>query len=248
MNNSNNSPLLVEAERTDATVIVAREATFADNGQLASPQQLPAETQSESLAAQQRLNNRDLSWLEFNERVLEEAADPSVPILERVKFLAIFASNLDEFFMVRVATIRRQIEAGVTAAGVDGLTPQQVMAAISERVRRGHERMGKCFLDQVMPALTQAGIILVDEQTASAKQVAFASKYFQKNVKPLLTPLAIDSTHPFPSLHNKTLYFCVELAHRKKSKKKISLRLALVLIPSQALGRFVQLPSEDEKK
>lgn len=247
MENPNNSRLLVEAEQT-AAATVAREKAFADNGQLAGPERRLVETHNENSAAQQRMYNRDLSWLKFNERVLEEAADPSVPILERVKFLAIFASNLDEFFMVRVATIRRQIEAGVTAPGVDGLTPQQVMAEINERVHQGHERMGKCFQEQIMPALTQAGIILVDEQTASAKQVAFAGKYFQKNVKPLLTPLAIDSTHPFPSLHNKTLYFCVELAHRKKSKKKISLRLAMVLIPSQALGRFVQLPSDDDKK
>lgn len=221
--------------------VAAKLPAAADNGQLAS-------TVSATLPAPARMNNRDLSWLEFNERVLEEARDESVPILERLKFLAIFASNLDEFFMVRVATIRRQIEAGVTAPGPDGLTPAQVMAAITERVHQAHERMGQCFRDQIMPELIRAGIILVDEQSANAKQVAFAGKYFQTNVKPLLTPLTIDYTHPFPSLHNKTLYFCVELAHRKKSKKKLSLRLALVLIPSQALGRFVQLPSDNDKK
>jgi len=232
----------LRSESHDDRVLSAPKlAANADNGQLVNA---PAE----AVLAQQRMNNRDLSWLQFNERVLEEVQDETVPILERVKFLAIFASNLDEFFMVRVATIRRQIEAGVTAPGPDGLTPQQVMAEIIERVHHAHERMGKCFQEQIMPALTRAGIMLVDEKSASVKQVAFAGKYFQTNVKPLLTPLTIDYTHPFPSLHNKTLYFCVELAHRKKSKKKLSLRLALVLIPSQALGRFVQLPSEDERK
>jgi polyphosphate kinase len=196
----------------------------------------------------QRFNNRELSWLAFNDRVLEEALDPGVPILERVKFLAICASNLDEFFMVRVATVRRQIEAGVVTSGSDGLTPAEVMAQIIAKVQQAQESIGRCFREQLVPALNAAGIFLVDENTATGKQVASAGKYFLKNVKPLITPLAIDSTHPFPRLDNKALYFCVELAHRKKSKAKLKLRIALVPIPSQVLGRFVLLPSEDGKK
>ncbi len=198
--------------------------------------------------ARERFVNRELSWLEFNERVLEEARDASVPILERVKFLAIYASNLDEFFMVRVASVRRQIEAGVASPGPDGLTPQEVLDLITAKVNRAHESIGRCFNEQIVPELARNDIFLLDETTATAEQVAFASKYFHKNVKPLLTPLAIDATHPFPRLENKALYFCVELGHRKKSKLKMKLRLALVQIPSSALGRFVQLPAHDQQK
>jgi polyphosphate kinase len=199
-------------------------------------------------ARHERFNNRELSWLEFNDRVLEEARDASVPILERVKFLAIYASNLDEFSMVRLATVRRQIEAGVETPGSDGLTPREVLARITERVQRAHENIGQCFREQITPALTEAGILLVDEKTATSKQVAFAGKYFHKNVRPLITPLAIDASHPFPNLANKTLYFCAELAHRKKTKAKLKLRIALVLIPSLDLGRFMPLPSDDGRK
>ncbi|MGH7497083.1 MAG: polyphosphate kinase 1 [bacterium] len=201
-----------------------------------------------SFPARERFLNRESSWLEFNERVLEEARDESVPILERVKFLAIYASNLDEFFMVRVATVQRQIEAGVALPGPDGLTPREVMGVITTKVNHAHESIGKCFNEQIMPELMRNNIHLIDETTASVEQVAFASKYFNKNVKSLLTPLALDATHPFPRLENKALYFCVELGHRKKSKLKMKLRLAMVQIPSPALGRFVSLPSADEKK
>lgn len=213
------------------------------------------ETASDPLAAlhirfpaRERFLNRELSWLEFNERVFEETLDAGVPVLERLKFLAIYASNLDEFFMVRVATIRRQIEAGVTLPGPDGLTPREVLDLITAKVNRAHENIGRCFTAQIVPELARNNIFLVDETTATAEQVAFASKYFHRNVKPLLTPLAIDATHPFPRLENKALYFCVELGHRKKSKLKMRLRLALVQIPSPVLGRFVQLPGHDGKK
>lgn len=200
-----------------------------------------------SFPAAARFNNRELSWLEFNARVLEEACDASVPLIERIKFLAIFASNLDEFFMVRAATVQRQIEAGVTKPGPEGLTPAEVMTRINAKVHHAHESIGACFREQLLPALERAGIILVDDRTATRQQVEFASKYFHKHVKPLLTPLALDPSHPFPQLENKSLYFCVELGRRKKSKAKMKLRLALVLIPSQTLGRFVPLPSEGEK-
>ena len=153
----------------------------------------------------ERLINRELIWLEFNERVLEEARDESVPILERVKFLAIYASNLDEFFMVRVATVQRQIEAGVALPGPDGLTPREVLELITAKVNHAHESIGKCFNEQIMPALMRNHIHLIDETTASVEQVAFASKYFNKNVKSLLTPLALDATHPIPRLENKAL-------------------------------------------
>ncbi len=213
--------------------------------EIPSPLRAQLET---NFPAPARFNNRELSWLEFNERVLEEACDATVPLLERIKFLAIFAANLDEFFMVRVATVQRQIEAGVTKPGPEGLTPREVMSHISAKVHKAHESIGACFREQLMPELTRAGILLVDDRTATKQQVEFASKYFHKQVKPLLTPLAIDATHPFPQLENKALYFCVELGHRKKSKSKMKLRLALVPIPSQTLGRFVPLPVDHDEQ
>ena len=225
-----------------------QEGKNSDNGKILTDHDQALTELKKRFAPIERFTNRELSWLEFNKRVLEEAQDTSVPILERVKFLAITASNLDEFFMVRVAAVRRQIKAGVEISGPDGLTPQKVLKEITVRVNRMHENMGKCFETQIIPELANAGIYLVDEKSATIEQIAHANKFFNKKVKPLITPLAIDSTHPFPSLHNKMLYFCVERAHRPKSKKKVRLRLALVLIPSQVLGRFVQLTSNDEDK
>jgi polyphosphate kinase len=194
-----------------------------------------------------RYINRELSWLAFNDRVLEEANDPNVPILERVKFLAIYANNLDEFFMVRVAALRRQIEAGVETPGPDGLSPSAALALISARVNQSQERIGQCFREGLLPALAKAGIFLIDETEVSVGQRAFAEDYFNRSVRPVLTPLAVGPTHPFPRLENKALYFCIQLAKKKLSPgrdgKPSKERLVLVQIPSQILGRFVRLPA-----
>jgi polyphosphate kinase len=187
--------------------------------------------------------NRELSWLAFNDRVLEEANDPSVPILERVKFLAIYASNLDEFFMVRVAALRRQIEAGIKTPGPDGLAPTQAMRLISARVHQSHERIGQCLREKILPELAVAGIFLLDEKSVSAEQRAYLVKYFNKSLRAMMTPLAIDPAHPFPRLENKALYFCVELARKKKPANKPRTRLVLLQIPTPLFGRFVRLPS-----
>jgi len=193
-----------------------------------------------------RFLNRELSWLAFNDRVLEEANDPNVPILERVKFLAIYASNLDEFFMVRVAALRRQIEAGIETPGPDGLAPTEAMQLISERVHQSHERIGQCFRDKIIPDLAAAGIFLLDEKSANPEQRAHLIKYFNKSIKALMTPLAVDSAHPFPRLENKALYFCVELARKKKPANKPRTRLVLLQIPTPLFGRFIRIPSAND--
>jgi polyphosphate kinase len=190
--------------------------------------------------------NRELSWLAFNDRVLEEANDPNVPILERVKFLAIYASNLDEFFMVRVAALRRQIEAGIEAPGPEGLAPTEAMRVISKRVHQSHERIGQCFRDKIIPELAAAGIFLLDEKSANSEQRAHLIKYFNKSIKAVITPLAVDSVHPFPRLENKALYFCVELARKKKPANKPRTRLALLQIPTHLFGRFIRIPSAND--
>ncbi len=195
----------------------------------------------------ERYINRELSWLAFNDRVLEEANDPTVSILERVKFLAIYANNLDEFFMVRVAALRRQIDVGVETPGPDGLSPSAALALISARVNQSQEAIGKCFREGLLPALAKAGIFLIDETEVSVGQRAFAEDYFTRSVRSVLTPLAVGPTHPFPRLENKALYFCIQLAKKKLSPardgKLPKERLVLVQIPSQILGRFVRLPA-----
>jgi len=192
----------------------------------------------------ERFLNRELSWLAFNDRVLAEANDPAVPVIERLKFLAIYASNLDEFFMVRVAALRRLIEAGLETPGPDGLTPTVALQLIVECVKQSQENMGRCFRENILPDLNAAGIFLLDEKSVNAEQRAHLVQYFNKSLKPVMTPLAIDPAHPFPRLENKALYFCVELMRSKKTLgKKPRMGLSLLRIPSQLFGRFVSIPS-----
>ena len=124
--------------------------------------------------------NRELSWLEFNRRVLEEAQDPSVPLLERVKFLAIFSSNLDESFMVRVATLKRRIRAGDQAAGPDGLTISETLTAVANRVHELVEEQHRCFLEEIQPLLAAEGIVLLRPKEASEEQQRFLRDYFRR--------------------------------------------------------------------
>lgn len=194
-------------------------------------------------SAEQRFMNRELSWLEFNHRVLEEAFDPTIPILERVKFLAIVSSNLDEYFMVRVALVRRQIEAGINEPGPDGLRPTELMKRINERVHQMHEDIGDCFRNHITPALLSENIHLVSEAETTGEQQAFARKYFQDTLAPVLTPQPVHPSLPFPHLENATLYFCVESSPQKSPGGQQTSDLALVRIPSKTFGRFLRLPS-----
>ena len=197
----------------------------------------------EQFSREERLINRELSWLDFNNRVLEEALDKSVPVLERLKFLAIFASNLDEFFMVRVAFIRRQIEAGITKRGPDGFRPAEVLERIAERVHLAHESIGECFRSNILPDLRSSGVFIVPDHDATDKQKAAAAEYFDSTLHPLVTPLALDASHPFPQLENGALYFCIEL--RSKGPGEGKLRLVLLRLPTAAVGRFVCVPSPE---
>ena len=138
---------------------------------------------------QDLLINRDLSWLEFNRRVLEEAKDPSVPLLERVKFLAIFSSNLDEFFMVRVAHLKHRTDnSGTTSNGITGAS---ALTAISQKVHELVEEQHLCFLETVLPQLTAEGIHLLRPEEISREQEQFLEDYFRKTLYPIVTPLAI---------------------------------------------------------
>src|SRR5262245_61311179 len=156
--------------------------------------------------------NRELSWLEFNHRVLEEALDESVPLLERVKFLAIFSANLDEFFMVRVARLKERIARGDVEAGPDGLTPAQTLAAIATRAHQLVEAQHQGFLQDLQARLATEGIrIDLDPADLTAEQGYFLDDYFQRTVFPVVTPLALDPGHPFPYLANRSLCLVVSL-------------------------------------
>ncbi len=190
-------------------------------------------------------NNRELSWLEFNSRVLEEARDPSVPLLERLKFLAIFSSNLDEFFMIRVAGVKHQISANVEDAGADGLTPHQVMEGISRRCHELTAQQHKCFTDEIVPELEKHGIRIMTPATLTVTQKEFLRNYFRNTIFPLLTPLALDPSHPFPYLSNKMLCLVVQLKPAPEGRKSgiPFSNMAFIHVPSTVVSRFIKLPS-----
>ena len=185
--------------------------------------------------------NRELSWLEFNRRVLEEAQDPTVPLLERVKFLAIFSSNLDECFMVRVATLKRRIEAGDKAPTPDGLTPAETKAAMAARIHELVDEQHRCFLEEIQPLLAAEGIVLLRPKETSEEQQRFLEDYFRRTLLPVLTPLAVDPSHPFPYLGNRSLCLVASVRPSAPSALPHS-ALSVIHIPSQVLPRFVALP------
>src|SRR5580704_5312791 len=184
-------------------------------------EQIPAVLSDPSL-----YNNRELSLLEFNERILQEAQDASNPILERLRFLCIVASNLDEFFEVRVAGLKQQRQSNVSAPGPDAMSPGEQLAAISARVRKMVDDEYRIWSQELVPALEKNNIFFLhhDELTNAEKQ--YYAKYFEKSVYPVLTPLAVDPVHPFPQLLNKSLNVAVEL-----EGDELSTHLAVVQVP-----------------
>jgi polyphosphate kinase len=155
--------------------------------------------------------NRELSWLAFNRRVLEQAQNEKNPLLERVKFLAIVSSNLDEFFEIRVAGIIQQVDSGVTEASVDGLPPREQLRRIHSVVASLVEDQYRCWHEQLLPALAKEGILVKAARDLSPAEYDWVQEYFQEQVLPVLTPLALDQSHPFPQLGNKTLNVVVSL-------------------------------------
>ncbi|PPS45423.1 polyphosphate kinase 1 [Chroococcidiopsis sp. TS-821] len=183
--------------------------------------------------------NRELSWLEFNRRVLHEACDPRTPLLERLKFLAIFSSNLDEFFMVRVAALKEQVAAKVTQLTPDGRTPQEQLDAISQRLRPLVTQQHQHFEQVIRPALAQAGIYILDYIDLNQEQRTYLQDYFEEQIFPVLTPLAIDPSHPFPFISNLSLNLAVVV----KNPDTDAEFFARVKVP-KALPRFLALPPE----
>ena len=184
--------------------------------------------------------NRELSWLEFDRRVLEEAEDATVPLLERIKFLAIVSSNLDEFFMVRVAGLKRRVRENDASTGPDGLTAAQTLAAVAERAGRLSDEQHRCFLDQLEPLLAAEGIRLLSPAELTPEQGRYLDAYFHRTVVPVVTPLAIDPGHPFPHLGNRSLCLIASLTPSTPSPLPQA-ALSVVHIPT-SVPRFVPLP------
>ncbi len=189
--------------------------------------------------------NRELSWLEFNQRVLDEALDKSTPLLERLKFFCIASSNLDEFFEVRVAGLKQQIESDVVERSVDGLTATETFRAVTNRVRVMVEDQYRCWRKDLAPALEKAGIRFVRMRDLTAEDRKFIETFYHEEVRPVLTPLGIDPSHPFPQLLNKSLNMMVEL--EIATGGKTDWRMAVVQIP-RVVSRLVRLPGPDSRR
>ena len=189
--------------------------------------------------------NRELSWLEFDHRVLSEARDRSTPLFDRLKFLSITASNLDEFFMVRVASLKDMVHAGYRKTDIAGMTAEQQLAKISERTHELVALQYSTYNRSLLPALEAAGVHLIERyEDLSAEDGAFVDRYFKEEVYPVLTPMAVDSSRPFPLVRNKTLNIAALL---KKKEGGGELEFAMVQVPS-VLPRLVLLPRTSAEK
>ncbi|QZT35782.1 polyphosphate kinase 1 [Halosquirtibacter xylanolyticus] len=187
-----------------------------------------------------RYNNRELSWLSFNGRVLQEADDPSVPLLERLRFLGIFSNNLDEFFSVRVASVKRMVKHGVyTPEGTDFFSPEELLEQIMDTVNE-QQLYFKNIYESLQKEMSQQGIKVVNECQLSEVQGEFVKQYFYKTVLPSLVPIMLNQLSQFPELSDGAIYLAVVLEN-----KKVEPYYALVRIPSDAVPRFIELPSED---
>ena len=198
---------------------------------------LPARppAQEGPLADPHNFINRELSSLAFNERVLEEACDPSVPLLDRLRFLAILSGNMDEFFMIRVAGLKQQISGHVEETGPDAVSPAEQLQLISQRCHAMLLKQEKALLDDMVPRLDTAGVHLLRQGQLSPEAVAKLAEYFHRDVLPVLTPIALDPSHPFPHLRNKSLNLAIRF-----TPQSARLRYGVVPVPA-VLPRLVQV-------
>ncbi|OMC41796.1 RNA degradosome polyphosphate kinase [Mycobacterium sp. IS-2888] len=224
---------------TEAEARLAETAWQPDGPALAAPPAATPAAISDALP-EDRYLNRELSWLDFNARVLALADDNSLPLLERAKFLAIFASNLDEFYMVRVAGLKRRDEMGLSVRSADGLTPREQLARIGEQTQRIATRHARVFLDSVRPALAEEGIHIVTWADLDQAERDELSTYFNEQVFPVLTPLAVDPAHPFPFVSGLSLNLAVTV----KQPEDGGQHFARVKVPDN-VDRFVELGSRE---
>lgn len=186
--------------------------------------------------------NRELSWISFNERVLSEARDKTIPLFERLKFLSITASNLDEFFMIRVASLKDMVHAGYTKPDIAGLSAEEQLELIQGRAHELVNLQYSTYNRSLLPALKQHGLILITaHEDLTKEQKVYVDRYFEENVYPVLTPMAMDSSRPFPLIRNKSLNIGALIAKKEEDEKEVSTDFATVQVPS-VLPRIVTLP------
>ncbi|HEY1007343.1 MAG TPA: polyphosphate kinase 1, partial [Sphingobacteriaceae bacterium] len=189
--------------------------------------------------------NREISWLYFNERVLQEAADPSVPLIERIRFLAIFSSNLDEFYRVRVATLNRLSNVNTRAKEVLGYNPKKILNQIRNIVVRQERRFNHLFEDEIIRQLAEQKIFILNENQLNVSRGRFVRQYFRDRILSNLVPVMLEKDKPLPELKDRAIYFFVKLS-RNAQKEKV--RYALVEIPTDILDRFLVLPETNHLK
>ena len=188
--------------------------------------------------------NRELSWLEFNYRVLSEARDKNIPLFERLKFLSITVSNLDEFFMVRVASLKDMVHAGYEKPDIAGMKPKQQLEKIAEKTHELVNLQYSTYSRSLVPALKQQGLrVIVNHEDLTEKEGAYVDRYFHENVYPVLTPMAVDSSRPFPLVRNKTLNIAALV--KKKDGEDDTLDFVMVQVPG-VIPRVVEIPEEGE--
>jgi polyphosphate kinase len=197
-----------------------------------------------------RFGNRELSWLAFNARVLALGEDRRQPLLERMKFLAIFASNLDEFYMVRIAGLKRRAQMGLQMPSADGLSPGETLKKLSERTRELAERHGRCFLEDIQPALAEEGIRIVRWDTLDDEERSRLGWYFESKIFPVLTPLAVDPAHPFPYISGLSLNLAILVREpdstvERFARVKVPNNVPRFVVVSQSVREAEFLPLED---
>src|SRR5215467_6426017 len=187
--------------------------------------------------------NRHVQWLDFNRRVLEESRDPANPLLERVKFLAITANNLDEFVEVRVSSFLQRIEHGSTERSPDGLSAEEELALVTQSMHSLVRDQYKTWNDELLPLLAKENIRVLRFSELDAKGVEFAKKFYNRRVEPMLTPVTVDPSHPFPHVLNKAL--CISFLLRRKRSGNSKPLFGVVTVP-RALPRLLRIPSEGD--
>ena len=191
--------------------------------------------------------NRELSWIKFDQRVLSEAKDKTIPLLERAKFISITSSNLDEFFMVRVASLKDMVHAGYKKKDIAGMTATEQLSAINQQTRRLVTDQYNTYMRSLIPLLKKEGICIMDShEDLTEQQAEFVDRYFMENVYPVLTPMAVDASRPFPLIRNKTLNIAALLVSKHAKKEKDEIVFATVQVPS-VLPRVVRIPSGESE-